>query len=302
MADNRDNDSLVKDLIQTVQDLSQRLIPRNDTLKRKRCRGIVTLTASVYHPLLRKQIPMATMEATTEDTTNITLFWKLFNEVLQKVKGDKNYKFKPSGWCTDMAGANLAALSDVFGSEAAQFIKTCEIHFKDHRNKKARKIDESSTCRFKELCDALLLSETVDGYETAKKSMDAFLDECESRHFPDKPGCPGDSFGWTGKSGNRVPSHADLQRRKHVREIKKAKQAGKEIFDQVGDGLLIDPASSYHPKDTYSKSRKTQPSQSSQKRRPQQPTPSTVISQPPLQQSFAQPPPPSQPAAHPPVI
>lgn len=103
--------------------------------KRKRCRGFVTLTASVYHPLLRKQIPMATKEATTEDTTNITLFWKLFKEVLQKVKGDKNYKFKRSGWCTDLAGANMAVLYDVFRSEATQIIKTCEFHFKDHSNK-----------------------------------------------------------------------------------------------------------------------------------------------------------------------
>jgi len=42
--------------------------------KRKRSRGFVTLTASVYHPLLRKQIPLVTMEAESEDQTNIILF------------------------------------------------------------------------------------------------------------------------------------------------------------------------------------------------------------------------------------
>ena len=42
--------------------------------KRKRCRGFVTLTASVYHPLLREQVPLTIMEA----TPNITLFWTLF--------------------------------------------------------------------------------------------------------------------------------------------------------------------------------------------------------------------------------
>ena len=31
--------------------------------KRKRCRGFVTLIASIYHSLLRKQIPLAVMEA-----------------------------------------------------------------------------------------------------------------------------------------------------------------------------------------------------------------------------------------------
>ena len=132
--------------------------------KRKRCRGFVTLTASVYHPLLRKQVPLATMEATAENTENIKLFWTLFNEILQKVKGDDNYKFRPVGWCSDMPGPNMAAICAVFGSEAMQFIKTCEFHFKDQRNQKARKVDEDSSECFKLLCDDLLQSETVDGY------------------------------------------------------------------------------------------------------------------------------------------
>ena len=42
--------------------------------KRKRCRGFVTLTASVYYGLLQKQVPLAVMEAEKEDTTNIALF------------------------------------------------------------------------------------------------------------------------------------------------------------------------------------------------------------------------------------
>ena len=35
--------------------------------KWKRCRGLVTLSASVYHPLLRKQITLATIEAESEN-------------------------------------------------------------------------------------------------------------------------------------------------------------------------------------------------------------------------------------------
>jgi len=95
------------------------------------------------------------MEATAEDTSNIKLFWTLFNEVLQKVKRDQNFKFRPIGWCSDMAGPNMAAISAVFGKEAIQYIKTCEFHFKDHRNRKARKLDEDSSECFKSLCDDL---------------------------------------------------------------------------------------------------------------------------------------------------
>lgn len=53
--------------------------------KHKTAKGYVTLTASVYHPLLPRQIPLATMEAVSETTENVTLFWELFNEVLEKV-------------------------------------------------------------------------------------------------------------------------------------------------------------------------------------------------------------------------
>ena len=34
--------------------------------KHKRTKGYVTLTASVYHPLLRRQIPLAAMESVSE--------------------------------------------------------------------------------------------------------------------------------------------------------------------------------------------------------------------------------------------
>lgn len=48
--------------------------------KRKLCQGFVMLTTSMYHPLIRKQIPLATMEAESENSTNVELSWTLFNE------------------------------------------------------------------------------------------------------------------------------------------------------------------------------------------------------------------------------
>lgn len=41
--------------------------------KLERCQRFVTLTASAYYPLLKKQVPLAIMEATPEDTSNIKL-------------------------------------------------------------------------------------------------------------------------------------------------------------------------------------------------------------------------------------
>ena len=149
--------------------------------KRKRCNGFITLTASVYHPLLRKQIPLATMEAETEDTVSVELFWRLFNEAFRKMAGSDSAKFNPIGWCSDMAGANLAGISKVFGDDAE--IKSCEFHFKDHRNKKAQKLDSESSDEFKQLCDRLLLCTTVAGYQAAKSDMDLFIGADDSRAF-----------------------------------------------------------------------------------------------------------------------
>ena len=148
--------------------------------KHNRCRGYITLTASVYHPLLRRQIPLAIMEVEKENTTNIELFWTLFNEVLEKV-AKRPSKFNPTGWCTDMAGANLSGIHKVFGDSAR--IKSCEFHFKDHRNKKAKKLDPDSAGEFKTLCDDLLNSTTEDAYNSAKKKMDEFITAKEDRKF-----------------------------------------------------------------------------------------------------------------------
>jgi len=104
------------------------------------------------------------MEAESEDTTNIEFFWILFDEVLKKVSVIKYYKFNPDGWCTNMVGANFAAISKVFGDESARRMKSCEFHFKDQRNKKAQRLQTDSSDRFKELCDELLKSATEVGY------------------------------------------------------------------------------------------------------------------------------------------
>ena len=151
--------------------------------KRKCRRGFVTLSAIVYHPLLRKQITLATMEAESENHTNVTLFGDILNECLRKVSRKTNYKFNPIGWCADMAGANLAGLSEVFGETVTDRIKTSKFHFKDHRNKNARKLDPDSAVEFKTLCDNLLLSATEGAYERSKAEMDAFIAAKEERSF-----------------------------------------------------------------------------------------------------------------------
>ena len=46
----------------------------------KRVIGYTTLTASMYHPLLRRQVVHATMQCKHENTKFVSIFWKQFNE------------------------------------------------------------------------------------------------------------------------------------------------------------------------------------------------------------------------------
>ena len=102
--------------------------------KVKRCRDFVTLTAGVHHPLLKRQILLAVMETEQENSENIELFWTLFNEGLRKVSGDNNTVFNPLGWCTDMAGANMNGLQQLFGDDAPSCIKSCEFQREQEQN------------------------------------------------------------------------------------------------------------------------------------------------------------------------
>ena len=80
-----------------------------------------------------------------------------------------------------MAGANLAGNARVFGKYID--IKSCEFYYKDHRNKRAQKLDDESSEEFKALCDRLLMSTTVSGYMSAKSDMDSFINADEGRAF-----------------------------------------------------------------------------------------------------------------------
>ena len=51
----------------------------------KRVKAFVTLTAGVYHPLLQKQVILATMNCKHKDSNYVAEFWLKFNGVYKKV-------------------------------------------------------------------------------------------------------------------------------------------------------------------------------------------------------------------------
>ena len=65
----------------------------------KRISKMTVLTLSVYHPLLRKQIPLATMDCESENKESAELFWKMWIEALKEFNGE--IKFDPIGIILD---------------------------------------------------------------------------------------------------------------------------------------------------------------------------------------------------------
>ena len=61
---------------------------------------------------MREMLRLASMEMRTENTNDISIFFTLFNEVLQKVSGIEGYKFNPQCFMCDEGGANYRAVRD----------------------------------------------------------------------------------------------------------------------------------------------------------------------------------------------
>ena len=82
-----------------------------------------------------------------------------------------------------MAGANMAGIIKVFGEEVKSGIKSCEFHFREHRNKIAKKLASESSEVFRSLCNSLLECQTPDAYHEAKTEMDQFINSAVERSF-----------------------------------------------------------------------------------------------------------------------
>ena len=114
--------------------------------KMKRCKNIVTLTASVYHPMWQKQLPLGTRECISEDSANIGRFWNNFSKAFKNVT-KTNKTFSPIGWITDMATASFNHLQLIYSEDVLHKIKGCEFHFCQSINHHAPKCSNQE--RFK---------------------------------------------------------------------------------------------------------------------------------------------------------
>ena len=174
---------ILKMALDMDQDAEPNVLQQEDAFfdgSHSRCTGFVALGLWVHHTSMRKVFRLVSMEVKSESTENLVLFWRMVNEMLQKVgkKGDQ-YKFNPKFLMTDEAGAHFQALRIVFGdSWVKEKCITCQWHFLNSVNEKIHHIGEEFQEEFlekaKQLCQVKTIPEFDLTFARMKEISDMF--------------------------------------------------------------------------------------------------------------------------------
>ena len=116
------------------------------------------------------------MDCKYEDTNYVERFWHVFNNAYKEVNLTTE-KFNPTGWCSDMASANLRK-KKIYGENVVHKIKGCEFPYKESINKKAKQLGEKGN-DFKTYALDLLTASTQESYNAHKSKMEDFIKENE---------------------------------------------------------------------------------------------------------------------------
>jgi hypothetical protein len=90
--------------------------------------------------------------------------------------------FNPTGWMPDKAGANWAAISNVYGKESFNRTVGCQFHFKQSVNRHANQLGSSrSTVQLKKLSNDLMQATTPTLYNKCMEALKDFIYKKPSR-------------------------------------------------------------------------------------------------------------------------
>ena len=121
------------------------------------------------------------MDIRVENTKNIGLFFNLFNEILQNISGNVEYKFNPHYLLCNEGGTNHKAIKTVYGED---FCKTrvagCQWHFRSDATKKSRILPEDMREIFNKTCEKLCKSTTTLSHYSLLKGQ---LEELAKKHL-----------------------------------------------------------------------------------------------------------------------
>ena len=133
-------------------------------------------------------IRLAVMQCETEDASNVSVFWELFNKALKFATDDPYSVFKPYEYMMDEGGAEWAGLLKACGDEEVQHAHRCQFHLKQVINRETGKLGSSkSKFEFKKLANAMLTAESPAAYDKAYGNVVKFINEKPSKRSVLKP-------------------------------------------------------------------------------------------------------------------
>ena len=141
---------------------------------------MTVLTLSMYHPLLRKQIILATMDCEYENKDNCELFCRTWNDALADLQA--GITFDPAGVILDERGCNWNALKEIYGKDVITRCNSCEFHFKYSVNRRLNKTvfsEDKLADRSCSLLKRVLEAQTEVQFEDTRTESRAFIDEKE---------------------------------------------------------------------------------------------------------------------------
>ena len=106
-----------------------------------RVKDYITLTLWVENPIICKMQRLTSIECTSEDTENVTIFLQNFLAILREVKKDLNYMWKLRMIMADENGTNKRAVGNVLGEDMRQRTVSCQWHFLRCAKKVLHRID-----------------------------------------------------------------------------------------------------------------------------------------------------------------
>ena len=133
-----------------------------------RVHGFKSFTLWLIHGPMREMLRLASMEMRSENTYGISIFFTLFNEVLEQ-----GYKFNLRCFMCDEGGTNYRAVREVYGEEFCRdWVRGCQFPFKQQVQKQKHQIPKESRDQFIQICNQLCLVTRVAKYEILKGKLE----------------------------------------------------------------------------------------------------------------------------------
>ena len=138
---------------------------------------MTTLTFSIYHPLIRKQIMLTTLNCEGENRKH----WAFFSRFWEWALGGKNENtcFNQTDIILDEKGSNWKAVENVCGKGLLHRCYSCEFHFKQSVNRRLKNpmFSIESHAKFQFLCKQMLESSKKVNFKKSVQKLEDFLDE-----------------------------------------------------------------------------------------------------------------------------